>query len=202
VLVADPRRYWNEQASTFDQEPDHGLRDPRTRSAWSALLAEHLPPVPARIADVGCGTGTLSVLLAQTGYRVSGLDFSPDMIERARIKANAARVEVELVVGDAAAPPWASGMFDCVLSRHVLWALPDPTRGVERWLSLLRPKGRLVLIEGRWSTGAGIPSTTAVPLLEQQHRRATVIELLDPTLWGGPITDERYLVVSDASESP
>jgi len=202
VLVADLRQYWNEQASTFDQEPDHGLRDPRTRSAWSALLAGHLPPVPARIADVGCGTGTLSVLLAQAGYRVAGLDFSPGMIKRARMKARAARVDVELAVGDAAAPPWAPGIFDCVLSRHVLWALSDPARGLQRWLSLLRPNGRLVLIEGRWSTGVGIPSVTAVALLKQHHRPATVIKLADPILWGGPITDERYLLVSDPCQSP
>jgi len=175
---------------------------PRTRSAWSALLAEHLPPRPARIADMGCGTGTLCVLLAQAGYRVSGLDFSPDMVERARTKASAARVDVQLAVGDATAPPWAPGMFDCVLSRHVLWALADPARVLERWLSLLRPKGRLLLIEGRWSTGTGIPSATTVALLKQHYRPATVIELIDPTLWGGPVTDERYLIVSDPCQSP
>ena len=44
------------------------------------MLLEHLPPAPARVADLGCGTGTLSVLLAEEGYRVDGLDLSPAMV--------------------------------------------------------------------------------------------------------------------------
>jgi len=39
------------------------------------------------------------------------------------------------------------------MSRHVLWAMPDPAGALEHWIALLRPGGRSLLVEGRWSTG-------------------------------------------------
>jgi SAM-dependent methyltransferase len=196
--MEDAAAYWDEQAETFDDEPDHGLRDPAVRAAWASLVTAALPPAPVRIADLGCGTGSLSVLLAEAGHEVSGIDLAPRMVERARAKAAAAGVDAEFSVGDATEPPWSPGTFEVLLARHVLWALPDPGRGLDRWLSLLRPGGRLVLVEGRWCTGAGLAAADVVAMLAALGRRAVVTELSDPALWGGPISDERYLIVSTA----
>jgi SAM-dependent methyltransferase len=188
---------WDAEAARFDEPPDHGLRDPAVRAAWTDLLTGALPPSPCRVADLGCGTGTLAVLLASLGYAVRGLDFSPAMIERARAKATAAEVAVELRVGDAMAPAWPAGEVDVVLSRHVLWALPDPARGLGRWLELLAPGGRLVLVEGRWWNGAGLSAAESVALVGGAGLRdVTVTGLRDPALWGGPTEDERYLLVA------
>ena len=63
--------YWDSQADTFDDSADHGLRDSRVRDAWRRLLLAHLPQAPAAIADIGCGTGSLSVLLAGEGLHPS-----------------------------------------------------------------------------------------------------------------------------------
>jgi SAM-dependent methyltransferase len=194
--VSDSASYWNEQAAGFDDAPDHGLRDPQTRCAWASLLIPLMPQAPARIADVGCGTGSLAVLLAKAGYRVSGLDLAPAMVKRARAKAAEAGVQAEFVVADAMKPPWPRGTFDAVLARHVLWALPDARLGLERWLELLKPDGRMVLVEGRWCNGAGLRSSDALSLLRSSGRDAAMTALDDPVLWGRPINDERYLLVS------
>jgi SAM-dependent methyltransferase len=189
--------YWDEQAAQFDAEPDHGLRDPAVRAAWAALLEARLPPPPARVIDLGCGTGSLAVLLAETGYAVRGLDFSGRMVAAAEAKARVAGVAASFAQGDAAAPPYPAGSADVVLSRHVLWALPDPGDALRRWVGLLAPGGRLVLVEGRWSTGAGIPAEQCRELV-LRHRREAVLEPLDdPALWGREIDDERYVVVSE-----
>jgi len=92
--------------------------------------------------------------------------------------------------GDAASPPYAPASCDVVLARHVLWALPD------LGAALLRPSGRLILIEGRWSTGAGLAAADCQELLLQHRQEADVKRLDDPTLWGRQINDERYLVLS------
>ena len=78
------RRYWDGRAGTFDEEPDHGLRDPAVRQAWADLLLPLVPP-SSRVADLGCGTGTLSVLLAGAGHDVHGVDLAPRMVEAARV---------------------------------------------------------------------------------------------------------------------
>ena len=65
------RREWDAFADQFDREPDHGLHDPQVRSAWVDLLRSNLPPSPASVLDVGCGTGSLSVVLSTLGYLVT-----------------------------------------------------------------------------------------------------------------------------------
>ncbi len=186
---------WDAEAETFDDEPDHGLRDPETRAAWRSLLSRHLPPAPARVADLGCGTGTLSVLLADAGYAVDGVDFSPEMVKRARAKAGD-RTDVSFVVADAGAPPLEPGRYDVVLCRHVLWVLPDQPAALARWVDLLSDSGRLLLVEGSWQTGVGLTAAATEALLDQAGRESTTYVLDDPVYWGGPTEDERYLVVA------
>jgi SAM-dependent methyltransferase len=194
--VSDERAYWDGEAATFDDEPDHGLGDPATREAWRQLLAAHLPMPPADVVDLGCGTGTLSVLLAEAGHRVRGVDLSPAMVARARAKAQEAGLDVALEVGDAADPPYDAGSADVVLCRHVLWALPDPAAALARWVGLLRPSGRLLLVEGRWHTGTGIDVEACRRLVAPHASRVDVVPLVDEVYWGGPINDERYLLVA------
>jgi SAM-dependent methyltransferase len=185
---------WDAEAATFDDEPDHGLRDPATRAAWLELLARHLPATPGRIADLGSGTGTLSVLLADAGYAVDGVDFSPAMVDLARQKASG-RDDVGFTVADAGEPPLQAGAYDAVLCRHVLWTLPDQPAALARWVALLRPGGTVLLVEGFWSTGAGLTAAQSESLLRAAGREPTTYRLDDPVYWGRPITDERYLVV-------
>lgn len=185
---------WDAEAESFDEEPDHGLRDPVVREAWRALLRSVLPPAPARVADLGCGTGTLALLLAEEGYAVDGVDFSPEMVRRARVKAGDSS-GVTFVRGDASEPPLTPATYDVVLCRHVLWALPDPAATLARWRGLLAPGGRVVLVEGSWSTGAGLTAEETVALVEGAGLTAQLRRLPEAAYWGRTITDERYLVV-------
>ncbi|NUS50460.1 MAG: class I SAM-dependent methyltransferase, partial [Nocardioidaceae bacterium] len=114
---------WDAEAEDYDLPADHGLRDDSVRDVWRDLLLGLLPDPPASVAEMGCGTGTLSVLLADEGYQVDGVDFSPEMLRRAELKA-AGRSSVRLRLGDAAVPPLPEAAYDVVLSRHVLWAMP------------------------------------------------------------------------------
>ena len=185
---------WDAQAARFDDEPDHGLHDPLVREAWRSLLRSVLPPSPARAADLGCGTGSLSLLLAEDGYAVDGVDLSPEMVRRAALKAGTFP-GTSFVVGDAADPPLEEAVYDVVLCRHVLWTLPDPAAALARWVQLLTPGGRLVLVEGSWSTGAGLTAAETVALVDGAGLAAELRALDDPAYWGGPIGDERYVVV-------
>jgi ubiquinone/menaquinone biosynthesis C-methylase UbiE len=200
--MVDAASLWDQEAATFDDEPDHGLLDVDVRQAWRELLVEVLPPAPARVVDVGCGTGTLAVLLAEEGLAVTGIDVSGQMLARARSKAAAASLPVALVRGDAADPPLRSGTFDVVVCRHVLWAMHDVDAALASWSDLLGPDGVLVLVEGRWSTGAGLPSTDVVAAMRRLGRRAVVRPLTDERLWGRRIDDDRYLVVGSSPAAP
>lgn len=185
---------WDAEAALFDEEPDHGLRDPQVREAWRTLLIALLPPIPSKVADLGCGTGSLAQLVAEEGHRVDGVDFSAEMVRRASAKAGS-YPGTAFVVGDAAEPPLRDGEYAVVLCRHVLWALPDPAAALARWVRLLTPDGRLALVEGSWSTGAGLTAARTADLVRDAGLEPEVVPLDDPAYWGGPIDDERYLVV-------
>ncbi|MGI5467915.1 methyltransferase domain-containing protein [Streptomyces sp. CA-132043] len=188
--------YWDSAAERFDDEPDHGLRDPAVRAAWAHRLRAWLPAEPSDILDLGCGTGSMALLAAEQGHRITGVDRSPRMVEAARAKL--AGRDARLMIGDAARPPVTARQFDVVLVRHVLWALPDPEAVLRNWVRLLRPGGRLVLIEGRWGEAAPIGFTaTDLERLTAPLARRTHLERLteDAALWGREVRDERYALV-------
>lgn len=191
---------WDAESGTFDEEPDHGLRDPVVRGAWAARLRDWLPGKPGDLLDVGCGTGSLSLMASEQGHRVTGVDLAPRMIDLARAKL--AGRDAAFLVGDAVAPPVGEQRFDVLLSRHVLWTLPDPGRVLRHWRGLLRPGGRLVLVEGVWGTlsPVGIPAERIVTLLRPLLSDAADLRVeplsADARLWGRDVEDERYAVVA------
>ncbi|MFD6288118.1 class I SAM-dependent methyltransferase [Streptomyces sp. NPDC060205] len=188
---------WDVAADTFDDEPDHGLRDPAVREAWAARLRGWLPRGPSDVLDLGCGTGSLSLLASEARHRVTGVDLSPRMVALARAKL--AGRDAAFLAGDAAAPPVGEQRFDAVLVRHVLWTLPEPGRVLRHWRGLLRPGGRLVLVEGVWGTVSpvGIPADRLTALLAPLAEDVRVERLSDdPRLWGREVGDERYAVIA------
>ena len=197
MASAEDIAVWDAEAEEFDGPVDHGLRDPAVRAAWRELLLDRLPEPPARVADLGCGTGTLSVLLGQAGYAVDGVDFSPRMVELAQRKAGGV-AGVRFVQADAFEPPLPERSYDAVLCRHVLWAMPDAGVALARWTRLLTATGRLVLVEGRWSNGVGLSSEQAVEMVEDAGLAASLTRLTDPAYWGRAITDDRYVVTGSA----
>lgn len=183
---------WDAEAERFDEELDHGLLQASVRAAWGELMLKEVPPGSA-VLDLGCGTGSLSVLLAEQGHEVTGVDLSPRMLEQAVAKADNHGVNIRFLLGDAADPPVEPG-FDVVLARHLVWALPDPSKALDRWLGLMPADGRLVLIEGLWGTGAGISADTLSSIVTPKTTTMSVRLLADPALWGRTLTDERYVL--------
>lgn len=200
------RRYWDDFAAEYDEYPDHGLLDSDIRAAWKDLLRTWLPARPGHVADLACGTGSMAVLAAELGHQVSGVDLSSEMVARARAKTAPFGGAVDVVQGDAGVPPLAAGAFDVVLARHILWTLPDPVAAVRAWVDLVRPGGRLVLIEGRWGMEAdagdgvvpswrsGVPSVELAALVRDLVGEPAVVQLSDSTYWGKEIEQERYLL--------
>jgi len=203
--------YWNDYADAYDDEPDHGLGDPATRGAWRMLLERCLPGQPCDVADLACGTGSMTALVAGLGHRVVGVDLAGNMVRRARAKTAEFGERVTIRLGDVSRPPIEQGSVDVILARHILWTLPDPVAALARWRSLLRPGGRFLLVEGRWwSVGdedytdesrmpwaGGVRGADLAAALTPMVQRLEVVPLTDPVLWGREIVDERFLVVAD-----
>ncbi|MCL4266394.1 MAG: methyltransferase domain-containing protein [Anaerolineae bacterium] len=196
--LQEAQQFWDKEADSFDEEPDHGLRDPIVRQAWINLLANSLPSPPASVLDIGCGTGSLTLLLAGLHYEVTGIDLSKAMIARARAKLKAAGYSIPFSVMDAFNPDLSPQQFDVIVCRHLLWAWPEPALALQRWSEMLVSGGRLLLIEGYWDTGGGLRPQQIVDALPSTFVTVTVKNLSGQAeLRGREVADERYIVVAD-----
>lgn len=193
----EARQYWDGVAETFDDEPDHGLCDPLIRAAWSKVIGKWLPSSPVSILDIGCGTGSISLILAELAHKVVGIDLSGAMIAQAVNKAKAARLPVTFEVMDASAPQLPRGNFSVIVCRHVLCMMPDPKEALQRWSELMVPRGRIILIEGFWKTSGGLYSEQLIRALPSNPSGVTVEDFGENALlWGGEVDDERYIVTA------
>jgi ubiquinone/menaquinone biosynthesis C-methylase UbiE len=142
--------HWNRRAAHFDEDFGHSIRTPAERAAWDRILHLILPAADRLEAlDIGCGTGFLSLELASRGHRVTGVDFAPSMIARARKKAAERHATIRFEEADAEQLPFAAASFDIAVSRHLLWTLPNPERAMDEWIRVLRPGGRLVVVDSQ-----------------------------------------------------
>jgi ubiquinone/menaquinone biosynthesis C-methylase UbiE len=219
AVKAVVRRHWSGRAATFDEGITHAPHSPEQLAAWQARLRVWAGDEPIDTLDVGCGTGFLALELADLGHRSQGIDFSEEMITRARGKCEERGLEVPFDVADAENLPYDDGSFDLVIERHVVWTLPDPTGALIEWRRVLRPSGRLVLIEGHWSNPVEPPRTPmhadyqeiketlpfyggapAAELSESVQLAGfssmTIEPLMDAALWGGPVERERYALLA------
>jgi SAM-dependent methyltransferase len=150
------------------------LGDPRWDTGVSPpellrFIAEH---PPGRALDLGCGTGTNLITLAQADWEATGVDFSRLAVRYARRKARRAGVDVTVRRDDVSRLGKVSGTFDLVLDMGCFHSLADVhldgyAQGVERYLA--RDGTYLLFVYFR-EPGAGPPGTTE-DLLEKSFSR-------------------------------
>jgi ubiquinone/menaquinone biosynthesis C-methylase UbiE len=107
------------------------------RSCYERLVHQGLLPSSGDVLDAGCGTGQISVVLAEMGYRVQGVDISPDMVALAQAKC---RPEwcAPYSVADVRALPQSSGYFDAVVV-SLLMHVEDWQTACRELVRVLRP---------------------------------------------------------------
>jgi ubiquinone/menaquinone biosynthesis C-methylase UbiE len=150
--------HWDRRAAHFDEDFGHSIKTSAERAAWDRILDLVVPAGGAlEVLDVGCGTGFLSLELAAKGHRTTGVDLAPAMLEAARAKAAALGLAVRFETADAEQLPYPPQSFDLVISRHVLWTLPNPQAAVADWIRVLRPGGRLAIVDGAQYNDASAP---------------------------------------------
>jgi ubiquinone/menaquinone biosynthesis C-methylase UbiE len=140
---AKPRRirYWDKQAGRYDGGMEFWDRH---------LFGDSRPWVCGRavgeVLEVAVGTGR-NLPFYPDGTRLTAVDWSPAMLGVARERAAALGRDVDLRPGDAQALDFPDGSFDTVLCALGLCAIPDDRRAVTEMARVLRPGGRLLLVD-------------------------------------------------------
>lgn len=110
---------------------------------WRRLAVRAVVWPGDRVLDACCGTGDLAIEAERRGGRVVGLDFSDRMLERARGKSGT----IDWVQGDALALPFADGEFDAATCGFGVRNLEDLENGLRELHRILRPGGRVAVLE-------------------------------------------------------
>lgn len=156
------RDYWSKRSETFDLSPGHEIFTDEERRGWHALFRRHLGDGNDRsVLDVASGTGVISLLLHDIGFRVTGLDFSEAMLARARAKIERKGAPVRFVLGDAEQTLEPDAAYDAVVNRHLVWTLVNPDTAFAEWFRVLKPGGRLLIVDADTPT----PRTRKAALL-------------------------------------
>ena len=114
----------------------------------TSLAIEKLLPPNLTIADVGCGTGSLTFELARFAGKVIGVDLSNEMLRRARAVARERALRnVEFHQGDIFKLPLESRSVDAAFCVMVLHFLPEPARGIAGLCRVTRPGGSVILVD-------------------------------------------------------
>jgi demethylmenaquinone methyltransferase / 2-methoxy-6-polyprenyl-1,4-benzoquinol methylase len=110
---------------------------------WRRLAAQAVVEPGARVLDACCGTGELALAARAEGGRVTGLDFSDRMLERARRKSS----EIEWVTGDLLELPFEDASFDAATVGFGVRNVEDVGRALRELRRVLRPGGQLAILE-------------------------------------------------------
>jgi SAM-dependent methyltransferase len=165
----------------------------------------------ARVLEVGCGPGHLSIRLArQHRFDVTGLDLDPAMISRARANAdrpgNGDQRRPSLLVGDVAALAFPDGSFDLVVSTLSMHHWANPTGGLAEIGRVLRPGARALI----WDFRPGVRPHPFGPRHAHmpdpvEHTRSSALRVVKATPWSWPwrfnLTQRIELVRTDGSPS-
>lgn len=146
-LKEEIRAYWSGRAASFDQQVGHAIKSDAELAAFQSLLRQSFGAHPRQVLDLACGTGEITRALLSLGHEVTAIDFSEEMLARARAKHGD---KARILAGDAERLLDDDQSYDALVTRHLVWTLTDPEAAFAEWFRVLRPGGRLLVIDGDW----------------------------------------------------
>lgn len=161
TLKDEIRAYWSDRAATFDLSASHRIEDCYGMPEWHRLIRTALDLGPGgtlagtKALDIACGTGEISRVLTSIGADVTAVDFSETMMDIARTKLHGKSWKGILADAEAL-HPLADDSFDFAVTRHLAWTLTNPSAAYAEWRRVLRPGGKLLIVDGDWTAPRGL----------------------------------------------
>ena len=172
--------------ATFKEAQKQGWAHFAPLEAWTTPAAARLvrhADVGAgqRVLDVACGTGVVALTAGRLGARATGLDLTPELLERARENSRLAGVDIDWREGDAEQLPFDEATFDVVLSQFGHMFAPSPDVVVSEMLRVLKPGGTIA-----FSTWPPELFVGRMFMLIGRHMPPPPPGVAPPPLWGDP----------------
>lgn len=157
MLLNEIESYWTNRAEGYSKINKHELAGVQ-RMLWGNLIEanmpEHLKNVKNKkeinVLDIGTGPGFFSILLAERGYNVSAVDYTEEMLVKAKDNAGIFKDEIDFRRMDAQNLDFDNNQFDLIVTRNLTWVLEDPEKAYKEWFRVLKPGGKLLNFDANW----------------------------------------------------
>lgn len=157
MLLNEIESYWTNRAEGYSKINKHELAGVQ-RMLWGNLIEanmpEHLKNVKNKkeinVLDIGTGPGFFSILLAERGYNVSAVDYTEEMLVKAKDNAGIFKDEIDFRRMDAQNLNFDNNQFDLIVTRNLTWVLEDPEKAYKEWFRVLKPGGKLLNFDANW----------------------------------------------------
>ena len=155
-LLDEIESYWSTRTEGYSEVNEKELKGMQ-KKAWLETLEQEFSGKEKdqlRILDIGTGPGFFPMILAEAGYYVTAIDYTPEMLEKA--SENAAKFmgekscNIEFKRMDAQALEFGDESFDVIISRNLTWNLPHPEMAYKEWLRVLKKGGKLLNFDANW----------------------------------------------------
>ena len=156
TILNENKAYWTQRASGYSEVNQAELGTAQHeiwRGELCRQIAAHFPdraPEDLRVLDVGTGPGFFAILLTESGFRVTAIDLTPEMLSEARRNAGAIAEQIDFFEMNAEATTFPDGAFDVIVTRNLTWNLPHPEQALREWARLLAPGGLLLNFDANW----------------------------------------------------
>ena len=151
-LLKDIENYWTNRAEGYSDQNKAELADKR-RDLWRDVVCEHMPDKDKeeiKILDIGTGPGFFPIMLAQNGYRVNAVDYTPEMLVKAKENAGELNERITFARMDAKELDFEDNSFDIILSRNLTWVLEEPDKAYREWHRVLKNGGKMLNFDANW----------------------------------------------------
>ena len=139
--------YWNQRSFGYSLDNQEELL--KDQEKWIELINRYLKINKGmKVLDLGCGPGFFSVLLANLGCQVIGIDYSDKMLEEAKKNAGKFKVNVKFQKMDVQDLVFQDETFDLIITRNVTWNLEKPVQAYQEMFRVLKKQGHLLNIDG------------------------------------------------------
>ncbi len=145
--------YWARRSESFSEHKNEEIHSNK-KQLWQDEFARHFSKDDElSVLDVGCGAGFFEMVLAGFKCNVTGIDLTPEMIERGKDLLTRHGADAKLLVMDAEKLDFEDRSFDVVISRNLTWTLPHPIEAYKEWNRVLKPGGLLLIYDAEYAKG-------------------------------------------------
>lgn len=147
------KKYWDISSEDYNKCVYSEFQDEKQLTFWKTMLNSILGKKSGmKIIDIGTGPGFIATVLKEIGHEATGLDGSDEMLKFAKENARKRGLDINFIKGDACdLQIFEDECFDAVISRNVVWTLPNLAQAFKEWQRIVKPGGRVIAICGKYN---------------------------------------------------